>query len=174
MRTLIQVLQSVEVDFYTDKHLDLEPYTDPIYISGTSVPRATTGDGELMEMADLDTQIVQNLLKTNREKREAELLKPVTRVEVELVDNHFGDDRWNVSFADLDTLTRSAEFQSLSQTAADKGFGFSMHAESHLNRRQVLSLRITLIFKSFEAFKYKDLELLHGEEGRTHRWYEHP
>ncbi len=157
MRTLNQVLRKVENDFRTNRHLDLEPWQD-------TAPSAET-----------DTYAAGDILVSrSRQLREAELLKPVTRVEIELVDNHIGDERWNITHARLDTLSRSRAFQSLTQTAAAKGFGFNMRTETHLNRRHVLSLRITLVFKSFEAFKYEDLELLWGEEGRTHMWYEHP
>ncbi|RYG58915.1 MAG: hypothetical protein EON60_11980 [Alphaproteobacteria bacterium] len=178
MRTLTQVLTKVEEDFIAGRHLDLSPWQDASPHSGTFVLREDlthpVSETDILSDAELDMLITTRLIDSSRQRREAELLKPVTRIEVELVDNYIGDTRWNITHGQLNRLMHSRAFQSLTQTAAAKGFGFVMQTETHLNRRQVFSLRVTLVFKSFEAFKHADLKLIHGETGRTHRWYEHP
>ncbi|RYG60479.1 MAG: hypothetical protein EON60_06980 [Alphaproteobacteria bacterium] len=178
MRTLHQVLKKVEDDFRADNHLDLEPWSGATCLSGTYVVREDVThpvtDTDTLSDAELHVLITTRLINNSRHRRETELLKPVTRIEVELVDNYIGNARWNLSHAKVNRMLGSKAFQSLTQTAARKGFGLVVQTESHLNRRQVLSVRVTFVFKSFEAFKHEDLELLQGETGRTHRWYEHP
>ena len=109
------------------------------------------------------------MLGRARRHREAELLVPVTRVEVEFLDllrlrNPKESRRWNFTFRKLVRAFVSDAYRELVETARVAGFTTQWQVQAYLNVEGRPLVRPKLLFERLGA----------PDEGRTYRWAERP
>lgn len=148
--------------FATNRHLDLEPFDESkvLAVSVTTAVDALLGAKHLEAVFTGDTEtnlactLARSAAKPSREDllalckrfREEALLKPVVKVEVQLLDVYREKRHWNLTLRKVECAARSPAFAEMRTAAEERGFTTAFNGQHFHNAHGHLRVNLSFLF----------------------------